>query len=673
MTTGPDERLLDVLPAFVRLRDARPDGAPGFLASLSRLIGEQFGIVGDELDQLYDDLFVETCAPWVVPYLGDLVGVRPGSTVDGDPLPRAAVADAIRTRRRKGTAAVLEDLARDLTGWPARAVEAFGLLAVTATVRHVRPDRGRTVDLRRTGQLDRLGGPFDPIAHRAEARRIGTGTGRYNVPNVAVFVWRDLALPHTRVDAAPHPPGAGDGRRFRFRPLGFDGPLLNRPHPEPTVEHLAAARDLPVPITRRAMAAAPRDHYGPGLSITVWRDGEQDPVTPADIVVCDLSDHRADAGWSNVDRLTGDQVAVDPVLGRLAFAAVQPAPPRVTFRTGVPADTGGSELTARDTSTPATVTVQRTGTVTTGLAAAAGQGVVEILDSARYPGDLATTVAADAELCVRAAAGRRPLVALDTAWTVDVAEGGRLVLDGLTVAGGPLTVTGRPDLIELRHCTFVPGRNRSPDGGAGPLPWGPSLVVAVDADWQTATVLTNCVTGPLAVPADGTTLSIVDSIVDAGADDSVAVAADGTGTPGAELRLERCTVFGAVSTELVDVVTDSIVTGRLDSVRRQVGCLQYSWIGSGSKTARLHEPAGDRPPRFRSRRYGSAGYARLLRRDASALIRGSSVGGEPGAYARLHQTQRDDNLRRGIAEYLRFALEAGVLDGDTFDSEGARS
>ena len=57
-------------------------------------------------------------------------------------VPRRDVANTIRQRRRKGTLAVLEDLARDSAGWPARAVEFFTQVAWTENVNHfrVRPD-----------------------------------------------------------------------------------------------------------------------------------------------------------------------------------------------------------------------------------------------------------------------------------------------------------------------------------------------------------------------------------------------------------------------------------------------------------------------------------------------------------------------------------------------------
>ena len=53
-------------------------------------------------------------------------------------LPRRDVADTVRARRRRGTLALLEVLARDSAGWPARAVEFFTLLAWAQNLNHQR-------------------------------------------------------------------------------------------------------------------------------------------------------------------------------------------------------------------------------------------------------------------------------------------------------------------------------------------------------------------------------------------------------------------------------------------------------------------------------------------------------------------------------------------------------
>jgi hypothetical protein len=149
-------RLYEFLPAVYRLRDEE-QGKP--LEALLQIIGEQVDLVEADVARLYDNWFIETCEPWVVPYIAELVGYRPVQEAEGL-VPRREVANTIRYRRRKGTLAVLELLANDIAGWPARAVEYYLGLGWNQAVNHLHPDRGRTVDLRDAGTLALAGGPF---------------------------------------------------------------------------------------------------------------------------------------------------------------------------------------------------------------------------------------------------------------------------------------------------------------------------------------------------------------------------------------------------------------------------------------------------------------------------------------------------------------------------------
>ncbi|MBN1262500.1 MAG: hypothetical protein JXB35_17600, partial [Anaerolineae bacterium] len=96
------ETLYALLPAIYRIRDAERGGE---LKALLSVIAEQLAVLEENLDQLYDDQFIETCAEWVVPYIGDALGVRALNTeTAATPYSlRAYVANTIAYRRRKGT------------------------------------------------------------------------------------------------------------------------------------------------------------------------------------------------------------------------------------------------------------------------------------------------------------------------------------------------------------------------------------------------------------------------------------------------------------------------------------------------------------------------------------------------------------------------------------------
>src|SRR5438093_6401950 len=176
-----NERLYQLLPPVYRMRDAG-QGEP--LRALLAVVQEEFDRLEQDVDGLYEDWFVETCADWVIPYIGNLLAARalqptgPGSL-------RGYVANALAYRRRKGTVGVIEQLARDVTGWPAHAVEFFQLLAWTQYMNHIRPRAAATADLRSAARLELGGafqaGAFDDLAHTAEMRRIASRSGRYNI------------------------------------------------------------------------------------------------------------------------------------------------------------------------------------------------------------------------------------------------------------------------------------------------------------------------------------------------------------------------------------------------------------------------------------------------------------------------------------------------------------
>src|SRR5258705_12248051 len=71
-------------------------------------------------------------------------------------------------------------------------------------------------------------------------------------------------------------------------------------------------------------------------------------LTPASqVIVSDLSDVKVGANtvWNHQNKPTGDQIAVDPVLGRIVFATppTLSPPPRGNFHLGFSFDLGGGE------------------------------------------------------------------------------------------------------------------------------------------------------------------------------------------------------------------------------------------------------------------------------------------------------------------------------------------
>jgi len=738
MTTDPD-RLLTLLPRHIQRRDAEHGGP---LRALLAVVTEQVDVVEAGVEQLYDDWFIETCADWVVPYLGDLVGYRllrgyaEALSAGGEAArllaaqlaPRRDVADTVATRRRKGTLPLLEELATAVADWPAHAVELRRGVAVTQPVRRFAGDPdavrrrglaagGRYVDVRRGAVLDLLDSPFDQLSHLAEAPRITAPAdrdrrqGRHNPPAVGLFVWRLKPYPITHAPAY-----CIDRARnlYTFSILGNDTPLVTAPLPEPAPTHLATPENVPGFLRRRAVQDRLADFYGPQRSFAIWRDGQAEPVPPSAIVVADLTD------WTYRPRR--HQVAVDPVLGRIAFGS-RHAPRRgvwVSYHYAFADDLGGGQY-LRVRATPPTAAVYRVGPGQDferiddayqrwrADAAGAGRshGIIEITHSGAYQEQLEFAVEPGQRLEVRAAEGTRPVLRLldwysnrPDALQIRGTHGGprrgqppsQVVLDGLLVTGRGVSVTGPVGSVLLRHCTLVPGW--SLEHHCGPThPEEPSLVLE---DTTACVQVERCILGTILVivdevRADPLAIHLADSILDATAADRVALSAPDCRHAHAVLHAHRTTVIGEVFTHAVGLGANSIFAGPLQVARRGIGCLRFCYVPPGSRTPRRYhcqpdtvqaalaeradrgelDPA-DVPglaaleaarvhPLWTSTRYGTPAYGQLSSGCAPEITRGAEDGAELGVGHDLFQPQRTDNLRSRLAEFVPAGAEAGIV------------
>jgi len=722
--TGQPDRLYNLLPAIHRIRDAE-QGYP--LRALLQVITEQVNVVEADVAQLYDNWFIETCEDWVVPYIGDLVGYRivheagePGDAVNSAArnkilIPRRDVADTIRNRRRKGALALLEELALDVADWPARAVEFYKLLGWTQNINHLHLDRGGTADLRRGDALDRLNGAFDEIAHTVDVRRINShrAPGRYNIPSVGLFIWR--LKPYSITQAPAH---CEDRKRhhYTFSILGNDAPLFTKPAPEPSPTHIADEMNVPAPIRRRGFEERPEDYYGKGKSLVVYRDHLNQAVPLESIVVADLTD------WAY--QPTGQQVAVDPRLGRIAFSSRRPPQEGVwvSYHYGFSADLGGGEY---DRPVRPSANVIKVGgkeeikLISDALAKWReyrdqnqwSDAVIEITDSGCYTEQLVIELYRGERLELRAAANQRPVIRLLDFYsnrpdamqiigsdTSRPSEGkqepeprleeqecndhrsARLILDGLLITGRGVQVKGQLESVTIRHCTLVPGwsldSHCEPEQGAEP-----SLEL-IDA--TTRVTIERSILGAIQViqnevTTDPLPINISDSVLDATDPELEALGAPDCPVAHALLTIKRSTVIGRVAVHAIKLAENCIFDGLVKVARRQVGCMRFCYAAPGSHTPRrfncqpdlVRSAAKDDAakaietlrvrPRFNSRRYGKPDYCQLANDCAEEIKRGADDESEMGVFHDLFQPQREANLRARLDEYTPAGMNAGII------------
>jgi len=366
-----------LLPAVYRTRDAASGGQ---LRALFEALAAQSDIVEANLRQLYDDHFIETCAPWAIPYIGDLIGYNSQYEITAVTDSRAEVADTIGSRQRKGTKIALQQVAIDVSGRAVAIVEEFQRVTTTQTMRYPRPGNVATAAVRDSGRLLReassngiADSPFDLATRVIDVRRIAPraatascadpplpdatpldialhGPGRANIPDVGIHLWRWRAFKVTQ--AAAFPVDGPGGRRYRFSPLGADLPLFT-PQALPAEEFTAfvTRANVPQPIARGELAR----FYGPAGAVSLTADGVA--VTAGQVYAANLADRPLPAGGSSSSAgspaaATPDatwctvrpgMIAIDPELGRIELGAGVSVPRSllVTYCYGLPWAIGG--------------------------------------------------------------------------------------------------------------------------------------------------------------------------------------------------------------------------------------------------------------------------------------------------------------------------------------------
>jgi hypothetical protein len=688
--------LFEQLPAVYRIRDAELQRE---LEALVGLIDEQVSLLGADLDGLWDDLFIETCAEWVVPYIGDLVANTPLHEIPGVGR-RADVADTIHWRRRKGTLTMLGALAREVTGWSATAVATFELLGWNQNLNHLRLlassddpthvhplafDRVGTVDLRDRDLLDRIDGAFDEVTHTVDVRPIGDAEGWYGLRKVCFFVFRLAAFP--LVATTPARSASGPAGCLHVHPLGHDAPVF---HWGIGVgdDELADEENVDAPIRPYAFYLHPERDWNRTLAL---RHGPHGDLVPVDAVLCkDL------AAWPDVP---DDRVAVDVRTGRIRIGANVTLDEPVTVDAAYgfsgpigggpyprsPRPAGPDELVLevrRDGSGASFAKIEDAFAHWTTLAPRDLR--IVMADSATYELPAAGLkirrpgLAQPVRVTLVAADEQRPLLIGDIA--VDDIRLGSIALDGLLVSGA-LSVAGAVDEVSLSDCTLVPGLALD-ESGAPLHPGRASLVCDEPADRRDIE-LVRSITGPLRIAEAANHLTVSDGIVDAppGPAERIAVAADDAGAPGPESTFERATVLGDVRVREIALASDSIFAeGRVRAERRQAGCMRFCSLSlDGARTPRRYRCQPDLVraaapdeatadvealrvrPWFTTRRYGQPAYLQLGAGCAREIREGADDGGEMGAFQLLQQPFRETNLRVRLDEYLPFGLEPGIV------------
>lgn len=641
MSNLTSERIYNLLPAIYRQRDVEI-GEP--LRALLAVMEQELVAIEQELGGLYDDWFIETCQEWVVPYIGDLLGVS-GLSGDTSHLfsQRRHVANTVAYRRRKGVPAILERAAEDMTGWKARAVEYFRLLARTQHLHNINLTMGKSLNLRDRSAVAQLNTPFETAASFVDVRRItSTSTdtrtrtnrntnqrGRYNISNVGLFLWRLSSFPITRSEAGKVKLKLLK-KYYTFHPLGVDMPLFNQPQTKGDLTERTEPRHVPALLTRQALhydleayrqaladnKTATSLYFSSQPVFQIWHNNILIP--PEQIRIDDLSTDSPLANkksYFSSDRgqvqESNFKVSVDPELGRMKFLEFPTREVRVSYAYGFSANIGGGSYDRRNTlavaseqSWRALVSKSYSGNeghgkfsdlqaAITEWATQSQAGIIQITDNSTYDLSEPINLSGKQQLIIEAADGMRPCLT-----------------GGLTVQGDyqpTLKRYGIQDQPTLKkdgpECQLI--LNGLLIGGIINLDGSLNLTInhctLISGGIQQKgrreyhhlqITISNSLVGSLQFPPDMAQLTIQDSIIDSPSTGSgchkteSAIAANDPNDPnnqyGPPTTLERVTVFGTVKvTQLT--ASEVIFTKPVMVQQRQVGYVRFSYVPPDSR------------------------------------------------------------------------------------------
>jgi hypothetical protein len=546
------EKLWQLLPSIYRAEDSDSFDRNGPLREIVNRIGAQAAILRRSIDRLWDDQSIETCDDWVIPYIGDLLATNLVASLD----PRGQRIDVAKTiyyRRRKGTVAILEEIATDITGWDARVVEFFRRLGRT---RHgfdpeiglpsetpdpedalklqiaegligklTRSEIGGWADLRNVYGATKASSAFDEFFHTADFRRGRGMVGWHNIPRLGVFLWRlrSFALGQSDPVEVQGCPG-----HYTFDPTGRDVPLFaagSRPFGDQWIS--PEEWQLPTPISRTLLNLALANPDSDPLYAAI------DPTDGVSVLLNSLGVFRQPGTFYNLvpaNQLVFDLEIADPQRGRFKTLS-PPANDRVfvTYHYGFSSTIGAGSYDRRVVKSDSTPEPGARQDVAGGgnslaapLNAVAPQGTVSINDFLTY--NAVTNVTGIDQVTLMTENANRPVIRIapTAAWVFAGNNGSTLYLDGLFLSGAEVVLRGRFDRVVINCCSLDPGQSDS----TGEL--GRIFALAADGRalvpstlWVEAEVreleVNRSLTGPIRTRAGGDIelLTVNDSIVQA--------------------------------------------------------------------------------------------------------------------------------------------------------------
>ena len=311
------ERLYELTPLIYREKDFK-EKQP--LRALMNTLQKANDVLQDDIYEMYNDWFIETCREKIIPYIGDLVGITDISEENLLKSERRYVANYFAYKRRQGSHNTLSNALRDSSAYNFFAVSEYENMAITWTPRDAELKAQTFSSEGLSGELANT--PFSIASVTPDFKTPTTGllrspNGKVNRKTVTLYAWKLETLPVIKSELKPV---EGEDGCYHLNPFGMDIQLSNQPDNLYSLFKPISYKDYPLRITRENFEAFCKNSAKNTLDY--WQDSpihfyEFDSETKsyshidsAYIAVSDLSK------WQKV-KSENTKIIIDPETGRV--------------------------------------------------------------------------------------------------------------------------------------------------------------------------------------------------------------------------------------------------------------------------------------------------------------------------------------------------------------------
>lgn len=640
-----NDTLYNLLPLIYRQKDVN-EGEP--FRALMAVLESAHDKVQQDITQLYENWFIETCEEDYIPYIADLVGLNELEKDNLLPEQRRFVSNYIAYNRRNGIDATLHNVIHDVTGFYCFVVaENQNTLSIWTTRN---PNLNTKSFSCNTSSTLTDATPFETNGKTLDIKKATHATlqsdyGNIHPRTVSLYLWQKTAIPYTK--AVPTPSDSNAQRCF-ISPLQHVMPVCNQPIDLMSPDDTPNIMNYPTQLNRANASLFMNGGTNYPSPLTFYerdKDTHHLRMLPnSAIMITDLSD------WQPINDIS-IRLLCDPELGRIllqdktlvgnifiSYSTMSHSylGAHAMYRRHFIQDNGLQYI--NDELPQEALLINTLKKCSPDIHTILVSGNNQLIFSAPVTIDLAGN-----NLTLLAENYSRPIIEGDLIIKNSGNKAATFSIVGFLIKGN-IHIHDNASL-EAEYVTIHSPKKRA-------------ITIETTNHLQHGCIikLKNVMMESLSLPHHASFI-IQDSILHLYESEK----------PLHTITLERSTIFGSIATITATLIENSIITGTLKITRSNGNILHHSYIGMLESNTHIISSnllcGTDQPCNliFISKEFGQADYGILAIESDNKILTGATNSEEIGAYNMARFRLKESNLKHYLTRYLPVGLEARTI------------